>query len=316
MLESEPSEEGLGLGWGVAALTTPTQPTTVPVVANTRHATACPGGKLLSSARRSRDTTRELMMSAGAEVLLRDGISVGASTFRYADAFELLAERGVKVTRGSVHERIWSSQEAWQLDVISETIRRKMLQRRRIVAEAIAEHIAELPISTKLDRELILAESCRVGALAFIDDAVAEQDQQLLPTVMAAWKASSGELPEHAALGEMLKQLLATATENLLADLNVLSVYLQMESNPCRGMTFDESVRAFSVITSALSYSQTIRLGNDPGITKTFSASGPDGVCQPWNVLGMGNWLTFRGLFVFRDDNATADPAMRSSGPA
>lgn len=254
-------------------------------------------------------------MSAGAEVLLRDGISVGASTFRYADAFELLAERGVKVTRGSVHERIWSSQEAWQLDVINETIRRKMAQRRRAVAEAIAEHITEMPADTKLERQLILAESCRVGALAFINDAVAEQDQQLLPTVMAAWKASSGDLPEHAALGESLRQLLATATENLLADLFVLSNYLQMEPNPSRGMSFDESARAFSVITNALSYSQTIRIGHDPGIADTFLARGPDGVSQPWNVLGMGNWLAFRGLFRCRDDDAATD-STRPSGEA
>lgn len=257
----------------------------------------------MAPTRRSKDETRQLMLDAGAEVLVRDGISVGASTFRYSDAFALLAEQGIKITRGSVHRRIWSSQEAWQLDVLSEAIRRRVERRRTIVTNAVAAHISDMPMSSVVERKMVLAEVSRIGALAFIDAAASGQDQELLPAAVAAWKASSDELPEHAVLGHFLGETITETIETLIADLTVVVGLLGLEPNPARGMPISEAARAYAAITTSLAYSLTIRIAHDPDIAKRFSARCPDGVHRDWNTFGMSNWLVMQGLFSMKDDN-------------
>lgn len=246
------------------------------------------------------------MLTAGVEVLLRDGINLGASTVRYPDAFALLAERGIKVTRGSVHERLWSSQEAWQLEVISETITRNDERGRKVLAESITSLIRDLPIDTTEQRCHVLAESCRVGALAFMEDAMSAPEQRLLPTVIAAWKASSSAIPEHNELHQQLRRLQASISSQLIADATSLANYLGLEVNPTRGLSMDEAIRAFCATTTALAYSQTIRVCHDPGLTELFMAKGPDGERRPWNVLGMGYWLIARGLFHCGDNEGAS----------
>lgn len=239
------------------------------------------------------------MLDAGADVLRRDGISVGASTFRYADAFELLAQRGIKVTRGSVHERIWSSQEAWQLDVISETIRRIETIRRRVVADTVAEHVGGLPNDSVAERRHVLAEACRVGSLAFLSDVAASPEQRIFTTVVAAWKASSAELQEHRALGERLSDLQRSAVAETLRDYEELGDYLDLAPHPARNMAHADAMRAFAAASISLAHSHAIRTTHDPGIVRTMKVRCPDGQHRPWNSLGLGSWLIARGLFTY-----------------
>ncbi len=66
---------------------------------------------------------RELMVTAGIEVLDRDGLALRPDSISYAKAFAFLEEEyGIKVTRGSVHERIWDTHEDFRRDVLAQAL--------------------------------------------------------------------------------------------------------------------------------------------------------------------------------------------------
>ena len=74
---------------------------------------------------RSRAELRELLLDAGAELIDRDGIGLELQEITYASVFDYLEQtEGVRVTRASVHKRIWPSQRDFQLEVIAEAVRR------------------------------------------------------------------------------------------------------------------------------------------------------------------------------------------------
>jgi hypothetical protein len=241
------------------------------------------------------------MIEAGSEVLLRDGIGVGASALSYRTAFEHLAQQGIKVTRGSVHERIWSSQLAWQLDVLAEVIERNDDNRRRAVTGSLITQLLKLPVKTITDRQNVMAEAARLGGLAFIEEVRADPSNRLFPTLIAAWKASTAQLPEHNRLGEILCDLQEGASERFQAEIGIVVHYLDLRPHPDRGLDLDEAIRAYCASSIALSYSHAIRLSDDPQLGEEIMARCPDGTTRPWNLLGLANWLIGRSLLVDRE---------------
>lgn len=66
------------------------------------------------------DVVRRLVVDAGLEVLDRDGLGLRPEAITYSRVFTYLQDEfGVKVTRSSVHKRIWENQEAFRLDVLT-----------------------------------------------------------------------------------------------------------------------------------------------------------------------------------------------------
>ena len=69
--------------------------------------------------RRSREELRDLVLGAALDLIRAEGLGVEPTTVTYQRVFDHLEEReGVRVTRASVHERIWDSQEHFQHDVL------------------------------------------------------------------------------------------------------------------------------------------------------------------------------------------------------
>ena len=69
--------------------------------------------------RRPRAELEELMLQGGVEVLQELGVETQLSSVSYAKVFEHVERtQGVRITYGSVHERIWNSLQEYQLAVI------------------------------------------------------------------------------------------------------------------------------------------------------------------------------------------------------
>lgn len=69
------------------------------------------------------DSLRDLMIRAGIEVLDRDGLGLRPDSISYAKVFAFLEdEYKVKVTRGSVHERIWDTHDDFRRDVLAQAL--------------------------------------------------------------------------------------------------------------------------------------------------------------------------------------------------
>ena len=69
--------------------------------------------------RRPRAELKEMMIQGGVEVLKELGVETQLSSVSYAKVFEHVERtQGVRITYGSVHERIWNSLQEYQLAVI------------------------------------------------------------------------------------------------------------------------------------------------------------------------------------------------------
>lgn len=69
------------------------------------------------------DDLREFVVQAGLEVLDRDGLGLRADSITYAKVFAYLeSEHGIRVTRASVHQRIWTNQDEFRTEVIATAV--------------------------------------------------------------------------------------------------------------------------------------------------------------------------------------------------
>lgn len=70
--------------------------------------------------RRKRADLKHLVLDAGYDLAVSQGLGAGLETDTYASVFDYLERSsGVRVTRGSVHERIWNSQRDFQIEVLA-----------------------------------------------------------------------------------------------------------------------------------------------------------------------------------------------------
>ena len=77
-------------------------------------------GTSVPQVRRSRAELREMVVAAGREVLLSEGLGTGAEHLSFKRVLShVAATTGVRVTNASVIGRIWENQEQSQLDVIN-----------------------------------------------------------------------------------------------------------------------------------------------------------------------------------------------------
>src|SRR5262245_15645209 len=77
----------------------------------------------MSSDRITRYELRELLLAAGTEVLLEEGMRCGLDHVTFPKVFERVqTQTGRRVTRASVYDRLWTSQEEFQWEVLARVI--------------------------------------------------------------------------------------------------------------------------------------------------------------------------------------------------
>ncbi|MFZ4434803.1 MAG: hypothetical protein ACOYOQ_16555, partial [Microthrixaceae bacterium] len=72
--------------------------------------------------RRSREETKHLLLDEGTRALLAEGLR-GTGDIRLKDVCERLERRtGIRITAGSVYERIWDDQRDFQIEVLARAL--------------------------------------------------------------------------------------------------------------------------------------------------------------------------------------------------
>ena len=113
----------------------------------------------------SREELRDLVLDAGREVLLSEGLGTGAEHLSFKRVLShLAAARGIRVTNASVIGRIWENQEEFQLDVVSSVAGIQGDEEVAVTLDAFLPVLGLIDTSTPERRRASLAELIRVPA--------------------------------------------------------------------------------------------------------------------------------------------------------
>lgn len=252
--------------------------------------------------RTTRHDLRALMLDAGVELLETHGLGLGTSELTYALAFDHIeATTGRRVTRGSVHERIWNSQHEWRVEILAAAARRGSLVEGTPVDTALVELADFDTIVSLADRRLLLAEFCRVGGIVNDANVATADDYRLVAAISAALNASP--LADHE---QLLQHAIAAGHErtrdhNRARYAEVLA-FVRGHARPRFALTDDELLDTLTTLIAAMSEGFALRRRHDRTATEVITAPGPDGVVREWNLLGRALWALIDGMIALEPD--------------
>ncbi|MGA2836028.1 MAG: hypothetical protein ABSF84_05470 [Acidimicrobiales bacterium] len=144
-----------------------------------------------TTTRRSREELREIVLAAGRDVLLSEGLGSGAEHLSFKRVLSHVASsQGIRVTNASVIGRIWENQEEFQFDVIRSFVDHQVVQELDDTADALRDVLGTLDVSTPAMRRASLGELIRVTCAQYLQSATtsAATIQMALVTYIAAAK--------------------------------------------------------------------------------------------------------------------------------
>ena len=146
--------------------------------------------------RRSRKELRAIVLEAGRDVLLTEGLGTGAEHLSFKRVLShVAATRGIRITNASVIGRIWGNQEEFQLDVVNSVANIQGDEEAAVTIEALEAVLARLDVSTPELRRASLAELIRVTCAEYMAAAStsAATIQMALVSYVAASQSASAD---------------------------------------------------------------------------------------------------------------------------
>ena len=146
--------------------------------------------------RRSREELRELLLEAGREVLLTDGLGSGAEHLTFKRVLSHVADsRGIRVTNASVIGRIWDNQEDFQTDVVRSLVEDRGDEEVEDTSTVLLDVLGRLDVSTPELRRASLSELIRVSCAEYLRTASTSSAtiQTALVTYVAAAHRTRGD---------------------------------------------------------------------------------------------------------------------------
>jgi|GEM_PF-3460650 len=237
------------------------------------------------------------MLKAGVEVFTDLIPSVGGERVNYANVFRHLEDTtGVRVTYGSVHERIWDSQRDFQVDVVRRAVSQLVEHTTAGAEHVVAEIIATIDLRCVEGRREAAKECARLigdaNAAALMESPLSRL-QRAISFRYALLEEGNPERDE----------LMEAVTEGFnRAEDSFISVYGTMISalglRPRRAIFGDDETACVRVLTrlgrsivdGALIVTSVA--GNEPIVLNT----GPNGESQEWSLPALGAWSLVQSL--------------------
>jgi hypothetical protein len=148
--------------------------------------------------RRPREELRDIVLEAGRDLLLSEGLGTGAEHLSFKRVFAHVdATRGIRVTNASVIGRIWENQEEFQLDVIDSVAGIQGDEEAALSQQALADVLGRIDVTTAELRRESLGELIRVacGQYMVAASTSAATIQMALVTYVAASQAAMADNP-------------------------------------------------------------------------------------------------------------------------
>jgi hypothetical protein len=263
--------------------------------------------------RRSRDELRELLISAGVELLVEEGLGTGAGHLTFKRVFEWLEQTtGVRVTNASVIGRIWTNQSEYQTEVLVAIASSDGSEVLESAFRALQPSLARFDRRTIEGRWGSLREMARVGGSAHIALLSGSKRWQRWVGVWALVMAGTG--PDTTAGGpvaDALREGYEVVTRRFeLAYSRMLSSFGFRLRQPF-------TLRQLTLSTGALAEGCVLRFGVDEASTKDIvRPTGPNGEDQDWTLFSVGIEALLRAFVEIDPDWDPDGPASQRRGEA
>jgi hypothetical protein len=274
-----------------------------PVEVVARHST--------TPTRRSRDELRDLLVSAGVELLVEEGLGTGAGHLTFKRVFEWLEQNtGVRVTNASVIGRIWANQSEYQTEVLVAIASSDGSEVLESAFRSVQPALARFDRRTVEGRCGALRELARVGGAGHIQLLGASKRWQRWVGVWALVMAGSG--PDTAAGGpvaDALRKGYEVVTQRFeLAYARMLSSFGFRLRQPL-------TLRQLTVATGALAEGCVLRYGVDEASTRSIiRPTGPNGEDEEWTLFSVGIEALVNAFVELDPDWDPAGPGSQRRG--
>jgi hypothetical protein len=263
------------------------------------------------SKRRSREDLRELVLGAALDLIRNEGLGAEPTTVSYQRVFDHLEKtNGVRVTRASVHERIWESQDHFQHDVLLRASQSESgIPQTTDIAADTFERTQGLPPLARM------TEMTRVAAPANL--AVSEADD-----LFYSWVGMTMSMAKDPRLQDSVRAELADATSSLYAGFKKQTVALLKSVAASIGMRprrdlFPPGADCYETIAQlgiALSEGVSVCTRFDKAeLPDVELNTGADGEAQSWTAFAAGYWALLNTFLEVDPDvhpeSAVTDPA-------
>ena len=232
--------------------------------------------------RRTREALRAMVLEAGVQVLLEDGLGSGAEQLTFKRVFErVAATTGTRVTNASVIGRIWANQAEYQSAVLAAVVADEVKDLERAVATSTAAVIDTLDRSTMEGRQAALRELIRRSAEADLDAASASRSWAAVIGIWALATGSRAEGTDHG-IYDAIRRGYDASDARGDAVVGALLEFLGLRLRP------PLRVDQFTVACSGLVDGCALRARADPGVMRgILRPTGPGGADQEWTLLGI-----------------------------
>lgn len=242
------------------------------------------------------------MIQGGIEVLAEHGVEMQISSVSYAKVFEHLERtKGVRVTYGSVHERIWDSLQDYQLSVIERAGLWNSAASDLLPSAYAMEAFDRANQAEPADRPQAVQEVFRRFALDYMHTAEADDAWSAwLKTVVSMSTQPEGTLVRDAAR-EGARASYANQ-EALVRENMTAGIGLGYEPSA----VFPENADVAAIlarISIALAEGLDLRTTlTEDGEPRLRLRTGPNGELEEWNYYGFAMWAMVKAYFDAKTD--------------
>lgn len=232
--------------------------------------------------RRTREELRDLILDAGRDVLLSEGLGSGAEhlTFKRVLA-HVEATQGIRVTNASVIRRIWDNQNEFQLEVIRSIVNAQGDIEVAATSSAFDEALATMDLTTPELRRASLAELIRVSCAGYIESASTSDAaiQMALATYISANLHTSAGSSLIEPFQSVNSRLTLEYMELYEAGLNLVGWRIKP------GLSLEDAAATISALAEGV----LMRMVAEPGVLATIHQVRPmDGATVEWSLLAIG----------------------------
>ena len=250
-----------------------------------------------STRRYARADLKELVLAAGFEVLLQEGLHIGVDHISYAKVFEHLeATKGIRVTRGSVHERIWANQRDFQLEIAHRAVNWDFETLTIATIEAVGAVIASADVSTHAGRQIAMREAVRVSTQATLANPDAENLRSLWQGITGGFTDSMAQADDLSSIAESIRLSYEGISDDFVA--------LQGQVVEALGWKLRDDLEIGGAELRRLIASIATGLADGLGFRERFTGSsafelptGSDGELQRWDHNGYATWMLIQAAY-------------------